>query len=130
MSKPTCHRLRSRLISSRYDRGMAKYSELDTSQSPFKPKHGPSGPRCTETVPRALYGPVGMLPRCTLLDAPNGPHAGDHRANLSIPGIGKAMFRWKNKPRSRGHRASAVIVDDLNITAPKALPGNRPADLV
>ena len=93
--------------------------------SKSKPLHGPSGPRCTETVPRALYGPVGMLPRCTLLDAPDGPHTGDHRANLSIPGIGKAMFRWKNRPKS-----SAVTVDDLHITPPKALPGSRPTGLV
>jgi len=79
---------------------MAKYSTYDTSQSPFKPKHGPSGPRCTETVPRALYGPVGMPPRCTLPTAPDGPHGGMHRSTYAIQGVGKVLFKWKtqNKP--------------------------------
>ena len=85
-----------------------------------KPKQGPSGPRCTETVPRALYGPVGMLPRCTLTDGPHGePHRGDHRATYAIGGVGKVLFKWRIKMKPlklavplKGWRTDKLIVDD------------------
>lgn len=89
--------------------------------SDSKPLHGPSGPRCTEHVPRSLYGPVGMPPRCTLLDGPHGaPHRGEHRATFSITNVGKVIFKWKRdlplvlrfpEPR-KGHRADTLLVDE------------------
>ena len=88
--------------------------------SPSKPLHGPSGPRCTETVPRSLYGPVGVPPRCTLYDGPHGTsHRGDHRATYTIQGVGKTIFKWRVKLKPlklavplRGRRVTELIVDE------------------
>lgn len=100
---------------------MAKYDKHDTSQSPFKTAEGSHGPRCTERVPRTLYGPVGMPPRCTLLDGPHGdPHRGDHRATFTLTNVGKVIYKWKrNMPLVLryaepliGRRSDQVIVDE------------------
>lgn len=77
----------------------------NTSKSQFKPLHGPSGGRCTETAPRVLYGPIGMPPRCMLLNRPDGPHTGLHRATYSVQSVGKVLFKWKTQP-SDGFRPS------------------------
>ena len=92
---------------------MAKY---DQPQSPFAASKRPHGGRCAETVPRSLYGPVGMPPRCSLNDAPDGPHGGEHRATFAIQGVGKVLFKWKvtphlvsPKPHLKGRRLDKLV---------------------
>lgn len=88
--------------------------------SDFKPLHGAPGPRCTETVPRALYGPVGVPLRCTRSTRSDGsPHGGEHRATFTILGVGKALFKWKVNPHPfaptvprKGRRPDSVLLDE------------------
>lgn len=54
---------------------------------------------CTERVPQSLWGDLTgpASPRCTLAMPPDGNnHAGQHRASVTVAGVGKVVYRWKN----------------------------------
>jgi hypothetical protein len=51
---------------------------------------------CQQPVPHVLSGDLRPGP-CMLLVGPNGRHANDHKAHLTITGVGRVTFRWKNR---------------------------------
>jgi hypothetical protein len=54
--------------------------------------------RCGQAVPSALTGNVAITPRCNL-EAPGGDHKGDHRASMTLAGVGKVIYKWRGQKR-------------------------------
>ena len=52
--------------------------------------------RCGRPVPEGLKG--ALKPSTCRLTVNGGPHTGQHKATMTIPGWGKVTWTWKDTP--------------------------------
>lgn len=68
---------------------------------------------CQEEAPRALAGSHAPL-RCSRAVTRDGNHAGEHKAHLTIPGVGRVTVQWK-----QAHHAGRPAVYRPEVALPK-----------
>lgn len=74
---------------------------------------------CGTPVPQALCGTLRPQP-CGLMVGSTGAHSNDHKSHLTVPHVGKVVFRWKLSAYVRTEQPPVV---DLPILTNSYLTG-------